>query len=386
MIGSLLPSFPAVMRQHPCFDSGAHERTGRVHLPIAPRCNIHCRFCERVICASRCMQHPGWARKLLTPSEAVALVRRLARTHSTEPFVVGVAGPGEPLANAETFEALRQVHQEFPALQKCVSTNGLLLDKAMSRELIELGVDRLVVSLDGVRPETYASVRGAALSGVLQHIRDLNEAKREMGSLSPALGIEFVALRSNVGELADLTGLASRLGATRVLVSNILAYTDEMRSEILYGYEPRRPLDAGSWPVKAGAWVMWGTLDLPRMHWGAERRCRFVQDRATVIGWDGNIAPCYALSHSYSYLAIDGRRKQVARYALGNVTQQSLLDAWTSEDYCRFRSEVRDFRFPSCPDCDLRETCDLRERNEGCWGWNPSCADCLWAQDIVRCP
>ena len=53
---------------------------------------------------------------------------------------------------------------------------------------------------------------------------------------------------------------------------------------------------------------------------------------------------------------------------------------------CRFRNQVSAFYFPSCPDCDLRETCDLRERNEGCWGWNPSCADCLWAQEIVHCP
>ena len=28
----------------------------------------------------------------------------------------------------------------------------------------------------------------------------------------------------------------------------------------------------------------------------------------------------------------------------------------------------------------------LRQDNQGCWGPNPSCADCLWAQDIVRCP
>jgi len=131
---------------------------------------------------------------------------------------------------------------------------------------------------------------------------------------------------------------------------------------------------------------MWGTIELPRMHWGAERRCRFVRDRATVVGWDGSVVPCYPNSHNYSYVAIDGRRKEVTRYVLGNITQQPLLEIWTSEEYCRFRNEVRDFHFPSCPDCDLRETCDLREQNEGCWGWNPSCADCLWAQDIVLCP
>ncbi len=61
------------------------------------------------------------------------------------------------------------------------------------------------------------------------------------------------------------------------------------------------------------------------------------------------MTPCYALSHNYSYLTIDGRRKQVARYTLGNVTQQSLLEIWTSEDYCRFRREVQDFHFPVVP-------------------------------------
>ena len=74
------------------------------------------------------------------------------------------------------------------------------------------------------------------------------------------------------------------------------------------------------------------------------------------------------------------------RFGLGNIAQQPLPDIWTSETYCRFRNEVRDFHFPSCPDCDLRDSCDLRAHNQACWGWNPSCADCLWAQDIVRCP
>jgi tungsten cofactor oxidoreducase radical SAM maturase len=294
------------------------------------------------------------------------------------------SGLGEPLTHPRILEMVRLVRER--GLAVTIGSNGLLLDRAVSRELVELGVDRLVISLDGVTAETYAGVRGAMMSQVLDNIRGLNEAKKGLGSLMPALGIEFVALRSNIAELPDLSGLASRLNATRVLVSNVLAYTDDMRDEILYGYEPRPPFNASSWPINADAWVLLGVLDLPRMHWGAEPRCRFVQDRAAVVGWDGQVAPCYALSHNYSYLTIDGRRKQVTRYALGNITQQSLLEIWSSEEYCRFRNEVRDFHFPSCPDCDLRETCDLREKNEGCWGWNPSCADCLWAQDIVRCP
>jgi tungsten cofactor oxidoreducase radical SAM maturase len=346
----------------------------KLYVEPTTACNLNCCTCIRNV----------WEDPVAYMD--VEVFRQLVEQTAALPELQRVvfSGLGEPLLHPHLLEMVSLARER--GLAVTVGTNGLLLDKAVSRELVELGVDRLVVSLDGVKPETYASVRGVALAQVLESIRGLNDVKRELGSLVPALGIEFVALRSNVAELAHLTGLASRLGAARVLVSNVLAYTDEMRAEILYGYEPRPPFSAGGWPVKADAWVMWGTLDLPRMHWGAEQRCRFVQDRSAVVGWDGSVAPCYALSHTYSYLTIDGRRKRVARYVLGNVTQQSLLDIWTAEDYCRFRNEVRDFRFPSCPDCDLRETCDLREQNEGCWGWNPSCADCLWAQDIIRCP
>ena len=293
-------------------------------------------------------------------------------------------GFGEPFMHPHILEMIGLVHQRN--LDVTIITNGLLLDNSILREIVQLGVDRLVVSLDGVTPETYAGVRGASLAKVLDNIRSLNEIKSELGSLFPALGIEFVALESNITELDRMSELASRLNATSVLVSNVLAYTEEMRDEILYGYEPRLPFKARSWPVRADAWVMWGTLNLPRMQWGAEQRCRFVNDRAAVIGWDGNVAPCMALSHNYSYFTIDGQRKQVTRYELGNITQVPLLEIWTSEEYCRFRGEVRDFAFPSCPNCDLRNNCDLREKNMACWGWNPSCADCLWAQDIVRCP
>lgn len=346
----------------------------KLYVEPATTCNLACRTCIRNV----------WE----DPEALMDMSTFEAITESLNDFPeikrVVFTGFGEPLTHPHILDMIETVRSRDLAVT--LGTNGLLLDGRASHDLVRLGVDRLVISLDGVRPETYAGVRGALLSQVLDNIRSLNNAKQQLASLMPALGIEFVALRSNVEELAGLTELASRLGAARVLVSNVLAYTDDMRDEMLYGYEPREPFDAGGWPVRTGAWITWGTLELPRMHWGAERRCRFVQDRALVVGWDGSVSPCYALSHNYSYYAIDGRQKQVSRYVLGNVNHESLADIWMSEDYVRFRSEVRCFHFPSCPDCDLRETCDLRERNEGCWGWNPSCADCLWAQDIVRCP
>ncbi len=346
----------------------------KLYLEPTTTCNLDCRTCVRNI-----WEDPKAPMSMTTFERLVDSLKDLPNLKR-----VVFTGFGEPLAHPHLLDMIQTMRERDLAVT--VGSNGLLLNAKMAGELVRLGVDRLVISVDGARPETYADVRGAMLATILSNIRGLNEAKRELGSLTPALGIEFVALESNVAELRDLVVLASRLGAARVLVSNVLAYTEELRDEMLYGYEPRSPLDAGGWPVRLDAWVTWGTLELPRMHWGAERRCRFVKDRAIVVGWDGGVSPCYALSHNYSYFAIDGSKKQVSRYMLGNVNEQSLAEIWMSEEYVRFRSEVRGFHFPSCPDCDLRDTCDLRQRNEGCWGWNPSCADCLWAQDIVRCP
>ncbi len=346
----------------------------KLYLEPTTRCNLACRTCIRNVWsdAEDTMDMDTFQHLM----QGVQDLPRLERVVFT--------AFGEPLSHPQILEMIAAVRQRDIAVT--IGSNGLLLDAAMSRQLVRLGVDRIVISVDGVRPETYADVRGAVLSQVLGNIRALNEAKSELGSLAPALGIEFVVLKSNFSELRDLAALASQLNAARVLVSNVLCYTEDMREQMLYGYEPRSTFDAAGWPVKTGAWVTWGNLELPRMHWGAERRCRFVQDRSLVIGWDGGVAPCYALSHNYGYYAIDGRQKQVSRYTFGNVNAQPLAEIWMGEEYVRFRSEVRAFHFPSCPNCDLRETCDLRERNEGCWGWNPSCADCLWAQDIVLCP
>ena len=346
----------------------------KLYIEPTTACNLQCSTCIRNI-----WDDPIAAMKRETFEHIVASLDGLPDLKR-----VVFTGFGEPLTHPRILDMIAAIRERDIAVT--VGSNGLLLTPHMTRELVRLGVDRLVVSVDGVKPETYEEVRGADLGKVLENLHRLNEIKQEMNTLLPALGIEFVALKSNYKELGKLTNLAMQLQASRVLVSNVLAYTEEMRSEILYGYEPQEPFKSSGFPVQTGAFIAWGNLELPHMHWGAERRCRFVNDRATVVGWDGGVAPCYALSHNYSYYAIDGRKKNVTRYVLGNVNDSSLAEIWMSEDYTRFRSEVLIFHFPSCPDCDLRDTCDLRELNEGCWGWNPSCADCLWAQDIVICP
>jgi nitrogen fixation protein NifB len=67
--------------------------------------------------------------------------------------VVGIAGPGDPLANPErTFATLEGVRRALPDLKLCVSTNGLALPENVDR-LVAVGVEHVTVTVNMVDPE-----------------------------------------------------------------------------------------------------------------------------------------------------------------------------------------------------------------------------------------
>jgi len=142
---------------HPCF-GGNHHKNGRMHLAVAPKCNIKCGYCTRKHdCANE--SRPGVTSRLLTPAEAIVKVREVMASPVVGPIikVIGIAGPGDPLANEETFETFELVKKEFPHLMLCLSTNGLLLPESIDR-LYELGLHSLIVTVNAVDPEVGARI------------------------------------------------------------------------------------------------------------------------------------------------------------------------------------------------------------------------------------
>lgn len=142
---------------HPCF-GGNHHKNGRMHLAVAPRCNIKCGYCTRKHdCANE--SRPGVTSKLLTPAEAIIKVREVMASPIVGPIikVIGIAGPGDPLANEQTFETFELVKQEFPHLMLCMSTNGLLLPESIDR-LYELGLHSLTVTVNAMDPVVGAEI------------------------------------------------------------------------------------------------------------------------------------------------------------------------------------------------------------------------------------
>ncbi len=145
----------SIIQTHPCFSEEAHHRFGRIHLPVAPACNIQCRYCIRKFdCANE--SRPGITSKVLTPDEAMERVRALVERNERL-TVVGIAGPGDPLANADTYRVLRRINHEFPELTLCVSTNGLLLGDRLA-QVLAAGVRSLTITINAVSIKTASAV------------------------------------------------------------------------------------------------------------------------------------------------------------------------------------------------------------------------------------
>jgi nitrogen fixation protein NifB len=142
--------------RHPCFNHGAAGAYARIHLPVAPECNIQCNYCNRK-CDCVNESRPGVTSAVLSPEEAV---RYLGRVKEKAPHlaVAGIAGPGDPFANpALTLKTLELAHAVYPDLIFCLSTNGLNLYDHIDR-LAELGVSHVTITLNTIDPEVGAKI------------------------------------------------------------------------------------------------------------------------------------------------------------------------------------------------------------------------------------
>jgi len=135
---------------HPCFYGSARARWGRVHLPVAPDCNISCNFCNRLYdCANE--SRPAVTRGILAPDNVIPYLEFLLRRRQ-DISVIGIAGPGDALCDPErTLKTLRAVHSAYPHLLICISTNGLNLAGYID-DLVEAGVTHVTVTVNAVDP------------------------------------------------------------------------------------------------------------------------------------------------------------------------------------------------------------------------------------------
>ncbi|MFO1417224.1 MAG: nitrogenase cofactor biosynthesis protein NifB [Methylotetracoccus sp.] len=144
------------VQNHPCYSEDAHHYFARMHVAVAPACNIQCHYCNRKYdCANE--SRPGVVSELLTPEQAVKKTMAVA-AKIPQMTVLGIAGPGDPLANPErTFETFHRLTRDAPDIKLCVSTNGLALPEAVD-ELAKANIDHVTITINTVDADIGAQI------------------------------------------------------------------------------------------------------------------------------------------------------------------------------------------------------------------------------------
>ena len=178
------------VQDHPCYSEDAHHYFARMHVAVAPACNIQCNYCNRKYdCANE--SRPGVVSEVLTPEQAVQ--RTLAVGAAIPQMsVLGIAGPGDPLANRErTFATFRLLAEKAPDIKLCVSTNGLALPECVD-ELSQHAIEHVTITINCVDPDIGAKIYPWIF---WQHRRVMGREAAEILIAQQQRGLEMLVAR-----------------------------------------------------------------------------------------------------------------------------------------------------------------------------------------------
>lgn len=141
---------------HPCFNENSQHKYARMHVAVAPACNISCRYCNRKFdCIHE--SRPGVTSKVISPEEALEKFL-LVRKNINNIKVIGFAGPGDALANFDNVhKSINLIKKHDPEMIFCLSTNGLMLPYYI-KDIVKLGISHVTVTINSIDPKIGALI------------------------------------------------------------------------------------------------------------------------------------------------------------------------------------------------------------------------------------
>jgi len=198
---------------------------GKLFVETTTRCNLGCFMCVKQ--TAGCAMTEGE----MTPERFAALEPAFPHL---EALVLN--GIGEPLLNPGLEGFIRRARRSMPAAGWIgFQSNGLLLTDSRAFSLVEAGLDKICISIDAASPETFSKVReGGDLTAIDRAFAALAGARERCNRPEVQVGIEFVAMRSNLGELPAALSWAAQHGASFAIVTHVLPYDELHAVEAAY--------------------------------------------------------------------------------------------------------------------------------------------------------
>lgn len=281
------------------------------------------------VCNLRCPQCPTGLRwyKRERKTFDLQLLDRVLKEMENAVFCVQFYFQGEPLLAEELPEMVR-LAQKY-GMYSIVSTNAQTLDEEMASRLLDAGLDKIIVSMDGLTQTSYEQYRvGGRLDKVLANMQILKNLKKAKGCRHPLVELQWLVLHSNEHEMPEIKSQYKNLGADRLVFKKAQFYDFSIGNDMMPDnkrYCRYRKMKDGRWEIKG------------KMH----NRC-FRLWSGAVIDVEGNVRPC----------CFD----KGGEYVLGNLCHKNFMQVWNGVAAMKFRTKVFSERdaIDICRNCTTR--------------------------------
>ena len=226
-------------------------------------------------------------------------------------FYINYYFQGEPFLHPQFLELIKEAKRK--KIYTATSTNAHFIDEKKAKEIVASGLDRLIISIDGLTQETYESYRiHGKLDKVIAGSKALVQAKKKAQSSTPHLIFQFLVVKANEHQITEVQELATEIGIDEVRFKTAQVYDYEHGNELIpdneaYSRYVKQKDGTYRFKYKGGnsCWRMWSS---------------------SVLTWDGQVVPC----------CFD----KDAHHTLGSLQEQSFESIWKSEAYRSFRNSV----------------------------------------------
>lgn len=263
-------------------------------------------------CNLRCPECPSGLRKFTRDTGMInlELYGKILDQLSPDLFYLILYFQGEPYLNPVFFRMVEEAKKK--RIYTATSTNAHFLTDNLARKTVESGLDRIIISLDGLDQQTYEKYRvGGSLDKVIEGTKNLVRWKKELKSRTPFIILQFIVFSTNEHQVAELKKVARELGVDKLELKTAQVYNYEKGNDLIPSQK-----EYARYKMQNGKFVIDNPLN---------NHCLRMW-RGCVITWDGLVVPC----------CFD----KDAEHRLGDLKTESFREIWRGERYREFRDKL----------------------------------------------
>lgn len=220
---------------------------------------------------------------------------------------------GEAFLNPNIFDIIKEAKNR--GIRVTTSSNLCHSDPEFARKVVESGIDKITIGIDGASEETYLKYRrGGNWNLVMENISKINEYKKRMNCSKPELVWQIILNCYNENEIEQANKMAKERGMSFKLkpireenIESISPVSIKPSQEALEKYFPQ--------------------FEEKHREEGGINRCNEVWSRIS-IDWNGDVYPCCIIAKNEN--------------KIGNVFEDGFMNVWNSENYSEIRKIISD--------------------------------------------